>query len=202
MRLYHIRHSRSLRVRWLLEELGVPYQMEELPFDPRALQTQDYTPLEAFGKVPVLVDGSVSMTETVAIVQYLLDRYSEGRLQPDRRAEAYGLFLQWLQFGETTLMGPLTDWARHTHFLPAAERDPQVAGRALRTLRQCADIMDRQLSTHPYLVDEQFTAADIVVSYGLIVLDAFGLVPEGLPAGIAAWYERLKARPAFRRAAA
>src|SRR5690606_39437643 len=82
MKLYHCKGSRSTRVLWLLEELGLDYELEVLPFDPKALQSADFLQLHPFGKVPVLVDDTVTMFESVAIIQYLLEHYDDGRLRP------------------------------------------------------------------------------------------------------------------------
>ena len=84
-----------------------------MPFDPKALKAADYLEINPFGKVPVLVDGALTMSESVAIVQYLLDRYADGRLEPDRSSPEYGRFLQWLHFGESTLMGAVAEVAAH-----------------------------------------------------------------------------------------
>ena len=123
MKLYHVARTRSVRVRWLMEELGLDYELEEMPFDPKALQSVDYLELSPFGKVPVLVDGATTMFESVAIMQYLLDRYGNGALQPDDQSPEYGTFLQWMHFGEATLMGPMAMLVMHSIMLPEEERD-------------------------------------------------------------------------------
>ncbi len=201
MRLYHCSKSRSVRVLWLHEELGLPYELTEMPFDPKALQAADYLEVNPFGKVPVLVDGSLRMSESVAIIQYILDRYGDGRLEPDRDSDDYGRFLQWLHFGESTLMGPVAEMAMHRVFLPPEKRDAALAERGTRTFLHFAGILDKELGSHAYLVGSEFTAADIVVGYALFAMQNFGILPAELPAGVRAWYERLAARPAFQKAA-
>ncbi|HHQ13901.1 MAG TPA: hypothetical protein ENK16_02635 [Chromatiales bacterium] len=116
MKVYHCSKSRSVRVIWMLEELGLEYELETMPFGPEGLQSADYLAINPFGKVPVLVDGALTMSESVAIIQYLLDRYADGRLQPDPDSPEYGRFLQWLHFGESTMMGPVATIARYTVF--------------------------------------------------------------------------------------
>lgn len=202
MKLYHISRTRSVRVLWLLEELGLDYELEQMPFDPKALKNQDYLTINPFGLVPVLVDGPLTMSESVAICQYLLDRYADGRLEPDRRSVEYGKFLQWLHFGESTLMGPLAAILTHSRFLPEDQRVPAIAERGTRTFRHYCEILGRELETKPYLIGNDFTAADIVVGYGFFVLDLFGLMPADLPESVRAWYDRLRVRPAFVQATA
>ena len=179
MKLYHCKKSRSTRVLWLLQELGLDYELETLPFDPKALKGPDYLEINPFGKVPVLVDGGVTMSESVAIVQYILDRYADGRLEPDRESPAYGKFLQWLHFGESTLMGAVAEVASHTVFLPEEQRNAHIAQRARGTVAHYAGVLDTELNGREYLVDNDFTAADIVVGYTLYVTDLFKMWPEG-----------------------
>lgn len=197
MKLYHCKQSRSSRVLWFLEELGLPYEIEVLPFDPKALKSVDYLALNPFGKVPVLVDGSLIMSESVAIIQYLLEHYAAGRFEPERASPDYGRFLQWLQFGESTLMGPVSKLADHTALLPAAERRPELAEQGRRDFEHYAGIMNATLGGQDFLVGDQFTAADIVVGYTVHVAKTFGAELEGSMVG---YYARLAGRPAFIKA--
>ncbi len=199
MKLYHSDKSRSTRVLWLLEELGLKYEVERLPFDRKALQSVDYLQLNPFGKVPVLVDGAVTMFESVAIIQYVLNRYGEGRLEPATSSPEYGQFLQWVHFGESTLMGPVAQIALHAMLLPETERsvDQEAAGR--RAFAHYARQLEKVLSTSTYLVGDDFTAADIVMGYTLASAAAFGAIPEDCTA-LRAYLGRLQQRPAFKRA--
>ena len=198
MKLYHSKGSRSARVLWLLEELGVEYEIETLPFDPKALRSPDYL-ANPFGKVPVFVDDGATMFESVAIMQYLLEHYGDGHLEPDRSGPDYGMFLQWMQFGESTLMGPVSMIVENTQLLPEAERRPELAAQGRRSFEFYAKELDTRLQGQTYLVDDTFTAADIVVGYALHVADSCQALPSSLKA-LRAYYERLAARPAFQKA--
>lgn len=201
MKLYHCARSRSVRVLWLLEELGLDYQLETMPFDPKALQGADYLELNPFGKVPVLVDGALTMSESVAIVQYILDRYADGRLQPDAGAPEFGKFLQWLHFGESTLMGPVATVVQNSFGVPEDQRNMRAIERAQRSLEHYAGVLDKELAGRQYLMGEAFTAADIVVGYSFFAMKLFRVFPEG-HANLQAWFERLMARPACQKATA
>ena len=201
MKLYHVSKSRSTRVLWLLEELGLEFDCETMPFGPEALQSPDYLAINAFGKVPAMVDGAVTMAESVAIVQYILDRYSDGALQPDHDAPDYGKFLQWLEFGEATLMGPVANIMLHAQFLPEDERDSRTLERNRKTLSAYLGVLDEELADHKYLVGNEFTAADIVVGYGIFALKLFRQMPTGYK-HLEDWFERLSARPAYQKATA
>jgi glutathione S-transferase len=199
MKLYHCKGSRSCRVLWLLEELALEYELEVLPFDRHALQSVDYLSINPFGKVPVLVDDAVTMFESVAIIQYLLRRYGEGRLEPPDAAPEYGQFLQWMHFAESTLMGPVAQIALHTALLPENERHPDIAAAGRRAFTYYARTLNQVLSGQTYLVDDEFTASDIVMGYTLHAAHMFGSIPAEHKA-LHEYYQRLKARPAFQTA--
>jgi len=197
MKLYHYAKSRSTRVLWLLAELGVDFEAEMLPFDPRAFALADHFDLDTYGALPILVDDASSMSESIAIMHYVLDRYSQGRLQPPRDSHDYGKFLEWIQFGETTLMGPLTQMLQHSVLLPAAERLPAIAAQGKRAFTYFARSIDSALAGQDYLLGDEFSAADIVIGYALYLADDCGALPRELKS-LCAYYERLSARPAFK----
>lgn len=199
MKLYHCTGSRSTRVLWLLEELGLDYELEVLPFDPKALRSADYLELSPFGKVPVLIDDSQTMFESVAIIQYLLEHYGEGRLRPSHDSKHFGAFLSWLHFGESTLMHPVSQMALHLFLLPEAERSPERYEEGKRAFQHYARSLNARLENHDYLVGDEFTAADIVVGYTLHAAAQCGAMPDDVPA-LQRYLERLAARPAFQKA--
>ncbi len=199
MKLYHYSKSRSTRVLWLLEELGLEYDAEMLPFDARALSLADHFEIESYGEMPMLVDAAASMSESIAIVTYLLDRYGDGRLEPDRESDDYGPFLEWIQFGERSLMDPLSQLLQHTVLLPEEERDRAVADRARRVFNHNARAVDTALEEHDYLVGNTFSAADIVVGYALFLAADNDVFPAGLDE-LKAYYARLSERAAFKLA--
>jgi glutathione S-transferase len=199
MKLYHYSKSRSTRVLWLLEELGLDYEAEMLPFDPRAFRLADHLEIESYGELPMLLDDAYSGAESIAVVQYLLDRYGDGNLTPDRDSDAYGPFLEWLQFGENKLMDPLAQLLQHSALLPEAERDRAAAERSRRVFRYFARAVDSALVGKRYLLGDEFSAADIVVGYAMFLAEDFGEFPAGLK-NLAGYYERLRERPAFKLA--
>jgi glutathione S-transferase len=201
MKLYHCVGSRSVRVVWMLEELGLDYEIEVLPFDPAALESADCMQLEGRGRVPVLVIDAVTMYESVPILQYLLDHYADGRFEPPRGSGEYGVFLRWMTFGEETLMGPVSKIARNSYALPATERQASLLMEGKRRLRHFAGTIDEALAEHDYLYNDEFTAADVVVGYSLYVAEKGGGMPAEYPR-LRAYYERLAARPAFKKATA
>jgi len=201
MQLYHTAHSRSMRVLWLLEELGLDYDVNSLPFDGRALTLADHLDVGKLGELPILIDANVSMTESVAIVHYLIDRYDNGRLAPNRQSDDYGAYLEWIEFGEAKLMDPLSQWLQHTQFLPEATRDASAAEKGRSAFEYFAAKVDDAVADRDYLLGDAFTAADIVVGHALFLADRYGGFPADRP-HLRAYYERLQSRPALHIAAA
>ncbi len=201
MQLYHTAHSRSMRVLWLLEELGLDYDVDSLPFDSRALTLADHLDVGKLGELPILIDANVAMTQSVAIIHYLIDRYGDGRLSPSRASDSYGNYLEWIEFGETKLMDPLSQWLQHSQLLPEAERNADTAAKGRTAFAYFAAKVDDAVTDRDYLLGDTFTAADIVVGHALFVAEQYGAFPSSC-AHLAAYYERLRARPAFQAAAA
>jgi len=197
IRLYHAPRTRSVRVRWLLEELGLPYELESRGYRPPTLPFAQETP---YGKFPVLEDGDVVMMESGAIVEYLLEQYGAGRLGPragePRRAE----FLQWLHFSESTLLPPLLDVLRHTLIKPEAERIAAVVEDGRVRANATLAMLDRALGDKPHLLGAEFTAADIMMAYGVQWAAHFQLLAP-FPA-LDAYLRRIVVRPAAQRALA
>lgn len=201
MKIYHSAQARSTRVLWLLEELGLKYEVEKMSFDPASIGSTDFLAINPFGKVPVLVDGTMTMSESVAIVQYILHRYGDGRLETDRDAPEYGKFLQWLHFGESTMLEPVMKMFEHEIFLPEDQRIPAVAEQGKKTYSHYLGILNKELTDKDYICGDEFSAADIVVGYILFIVKFFKLAPEGFPE-VDAYYERLASRSAFQKAIA
>jgi glutathione S-transferase len=196
IKLYHSALTRSVRIYWLLEELGLPYDLETVAFTPPFTPFSQRTP---FGKVPVIQDGDLTMFESGAILEYVLERYGEGRLAPAPGTPLRGPFLQWVHFAEATAMPPLGDLVRHTIFKPEAERIPAVVADARIRAAAVLKVLEHALTGKDYLLGSEFSAADIMMGYTLQSARWFGLLTEGYP-NISAYMARLETRPAFQRA--
>jgi glutathione S-transferase len=197
IKLYHGPRTRSIRIYWLLEELGLAYELETVEYRPPHTIFSQQTPL---GKFPVLEDGEVVMFESGAILEYVLDRYAPGRLAPAPGTPARALFLQWVHYAEATLMPPILDIVRHTMLKPEPERIPAVAadGR-VRTLATLA-VLERALEGREYLPGPAFSGADIMLGYPLFLSNLLGVLDDKLP-NVRAYWSRLASRPALRKAA-
>jgi glutathione S-transferase len=196
IKLYHAPLTRSIRIYWLLEELGIPYQLEVVKFTPGKTPFAQATP---WGKVPAIEDGDLSMCESGAILEYVLERYGEGRLAPRVGTPERGPFLQWIHFAEATALPPLGDIIRHTIFKPEPERIPAVVEDArIRTAATFA-VIERALEGKPYLLGREFSAADIMMGLTLLIARRLNVLDEKYP-NLTAYLARLEARPALQKA--
>jgi len=194
--LYHCPDARSFRVLWALEELGLPYELHLLPFPPR-VRAPEYLAVNPLGTIPALIDGPTFMTESAAIVQYLATRYGPDELAVGLDEPAYGAWLNWLHFGEATLTFPQTLVLRYRTLEPG--RAEQVADDYARWFLSRLKHVDRALAEAEWLCAGRFTAADISVGYALLLANHLKLL-EGASPAIAAYWARLKERPAFQAA--
>lgn len=200
MKIHHVPGSRSCRVLWLLEELGgLDYEIVSYRLGDPRLRSPEYRALNPAGKVPTFEDRGVAFYESGAIVQYLLERHGKGRFEPAPDSLARGPFLQWMHWSEATLMPPLGQINAHKFVLREADRIPQALDLARRQFSKALGQLGQALEQANYLVENRFTAADLMASYGVALARMVGELPE-LPGGAQAWFARLSERPAFERA--
>ena len=198
--LYHCVSARSFRPLWMLEELGVPYDLRMLPFPPRAL-ARPFLQENPLGTVPLLVDGVTRMTESAAMCQYLAARHSPSTLDVRLDECAYGDYLNWLHVSDATLTFPQTLVLRYTYFEPDDRKQPQVAQDYSRWFLARLRAVDAALQGRDFLCTGRFTAADVTVAYALMLAGHLGLDAQFTPS-LASYWARLQQRPAFRRAMA
>lgn len=195
--LWHCPDARSFRPLWALEELGLEYELHLLPFPPR-VREPEYLEVNPLGTIPAMKDGRTFMTESAAIVQYLVTRYGPSDLAVGVDDPAYGAWLNWLHFGEATLTFPQTLVLRYRMFEPGKAEvvADDYAQWFLSRLRH----VDRALADGAdWLCAGRFTAADISVGYALLLARQLTLHEKWSPQ-VAAYWERLKGRPAFQAA--
>lgn len=196
LKLYHGQFTRSIRIIWLLEELGVPYELVTVPFKPPRHSFEQDTPS---GKFPVLVDGELVLSESGAILEYVIETYGKGRLAPAPGTPDRGPYLQWVHFAEATAFPPIGDVARHTMFLPEADRIAKIAEDGRVRTRNVLDVLERALAGKQYLVGNELTGADIMMGYFLMAAGMLGILGADHP-NVTAYHQRLAARPGYQKA--
>ncbi len=200
IKLYHSARTRSVRIVWLLEELALPYQLEVVPFTPPVPPAKPFAQRSPFGKLPAIQDGDLTMVESGAILEYILERYGQGRLAPAPGTPLRGVFLQWVHFAEATAFPPIGNIAWHT-FRQDADRIPDAIADYRGWAEAALETLERSLSGKDYLLGRDFSGADIMMGFTLECAKWFGLLDQRYPS-VAAYLERLESRPAFQKALA
>ncbi|SDK86874.1 glutathione S-transferase [Modicisalibacter muralis] len=209
--VHHLENSRSLRVLWLLEELGIDYQVVEYRRDPKTmLAPPELRKIHPLGKSPVITDGEITVAESGAIIDYLIDAYdAQHQLVPPRGSAEYRHYRYWLHYAEGSAMPPLVMKLIFSRLgkppVPALIRPiGRMLGEGVRTkfldpqIRQHLDFWESELTASAWFAGEQFTAADIQMSFPLLALEArggFGDRPH-----VKACLARMRERPAYQRA--
>jgi glutathione S-transferase len=209
--VHHLNKSRSQRVLWLLEELGVPYEVKRWERDKETmLAPPGLRAIHPLGKSPVIVDDGLTLAESGAIVEYLTGKYGNGRLVPAAGTQDHLRYLYWLHYAEGSAMPPLLlqlvfnrlETAPMPFFIrPIAK---QIAGRAKSgfigpQINLHLDYLEQELGKAQWFAGNEFTAADVQMSFPLEVATARGGLGPSRPK-LMAFLDRIHARPAYKRA--
>lgn len=199
MKLYYAQNTRAVRVAWLLEELGLDYEIEKFELGSPAMRTPEFLQIHPMGRVPVLEDGDIRIFESGAIVQYILAVYGNGRLQPAVGTQEFADYLQWLHYCEGMIMPPVNTLVVETILLPAERRTELNVKRATKLLGQMLMAVEHHMQGREYLAGD-FTAADIMTGHSVTVSrDMLGIDFSQMP-NLNAYADRLLARPALQKA--
>ena len=202
LKLYHCKGARSLRPLWMLEELGLEYELHLLTFPPR-VHHKEYKAINPLGTIPCFFDGDLRMTESPAICHYLAEKFASSRDLPGLHMRAdepeYGSYLNWLYFSDATLTFPQTIVLRYTRLEPEHRRQPELAADYRAWFYGRLRAVEAALKDRDYLVGNRFTAADIAVGYALYLAASIG-IDQDFPPLVSAYRDRLTSRPAFQRA--
>lgn len=209
--VHHLNNSRSQRVLWLLEELGVPYEVKRYERDAKTmLAPLSLLAIHPLGKSPVIVDGAVTLAESGAIIEYLVDKYGAGRLIPPAGSPERLRYTYWLHYAEGSAMPPLLFRLVFNRIAtnPAPWPISAIARKIASTvensfitpnLNRHLDYMEAELNLHPWFAGEQFTAADVQMSFPLEAAASRGGLNASRPK-LMAFLERIHARDAYKRA--
>jgi glutathione S-transferase len=203
MKLYEFGPTRSIRVRWTLQELGVPFEAVTVDLRAGNHRRPEFLALNPAGKLPVLVDGDLVLAESVAIVLYLAEKHAERGLLP-RDLAGRANVQRWLLFAATELEQPLWRIARHTALYPEELRLPAEVPIARRDFEEMAAVADAHLRGRAFVASERITVADLVLAYTLDWANEYELLGGfgELRAYLARMYERPSAPPRIAAAMA
>jgi glutathione S-transferase len=209
--VHHLNNSRSQRVLWLLEELGVPYEVKRYERDAKTmLAPPSLLAVHPLGKSPVIVDGAITVAESGAIVEYLVDKYGAGRLIPPAATAERRRYTYWLHYAEGSAMPPLLLKLVFDRIAanPAPWPVSAIARRIAATvqnsfigpnLKRHLDYMESELGTHAWFAGEEFTAADVQMSFPLEAAASRAGLNASRPK-LMAFLDRIHARDAYKRA--
>ncbi|MEM7056175.1 MAG: glutathione S-transferase family protein [Pseudomonadota bacterium] len=198
MKVYFAPNSRAVRTVWLLEELGLDYTLERYALGDKAMRGPEYLAINPNGRVPVIEDGDVRVSESTAIAQYLAARYGDERLAPAADDPAFPVYLQWLHYGEGMIMGPMGNYVVETILLPPDRRSEEHAKRALKLMGRTLGAVDLHMADRDYLAGD-FSVADTITGHACLMCERLGVDVTGMD-NVQAYMDRLKARPALQRA--
>jgi glutathione S-transferase len=198
IRLYYAPRTRSARILWLLEELELPYELVRGEFIPPA--TRFFAQDTPTGKFPTLEDGNIVMCESGAIVEYILERYGEGRLAPRVGSPDRAAFLQWLHYAEATAFPPVGIVVWLSRYREGADGESLLAD-ARERAASGFDYLEKELGEKTWLLGDAFTAADIMMGFTLIAARAVAVLDERHPR-LLAYLSRLLERPALQKVVA
>ena len=199
MKVYFAPQSRAVRTVWLLEEMGQPYELVKFTLGQKEMRGPDYTAINPNGRVPTLVDGDITISESTAIAQYLAAKYAPA-LAPGPDAQNFAEYLQWLHYAEGMIMPPINNYVVETILLPRERRNDEIAMRALKLLNRTLTAVAHHMEVREFLAGG-FTIADTITGHSVIMARRLGADFSNLPK-LAAYADRLEARTAFQAAEA
>ena len=199
MKLYYARESRAVRVAWVLEELGLDYDVHKFSLGDRSMREPAYLSLHPLGRVPTLEDDKIRLFESGAIVQYILEKYGNGRFVPRSNNSNFASYLQWFHYAEGMIMPPMNTLVVETILLPPERRTEVNVKRASKLLNQMLYAVNENLSDKAYLVGPEITAAEFMTGHAVIMSQRLGIDMQDKPY-LVEYIKRLETRDAFIKA--
>ncbi len=196
MKIYGTQNSRAVRPIWTAEEMGLDYELEMMPFPPRVFQ-KEYLETNMLGTVPYLIDGDIKMTESVAMCQYIVEKYGPTDLCVQSNEIDYPNYLNWLFHSDATLTFPQTVVLRYKLMEPGVA-DGAIEGYS-RWFVSRLKLLESSLEGKEYLCSNRFTIADICVSYAINLASSLE-IHQAMKPNISRWSNNLFSRPAFQKA--
>jgi glutathione S-transferase len=193
LKVHHLNNSRSQRILWLLEEIGMPYEIVHYTrMSPVPLAPPELKAVHPLGKSPVITDGNKTIAESGAIVEYLIDAYGKGKLKPKAGSDDYWQYLEWMHYAEGSAMLPLL-LALYTGMLGdgAAALKPRVDSEIANHM----SYMENALGSRSFFVGNDLTGADVML---LFPLEAAGTRLDPYP-NLVKYRARMQDRPAYKR---
>ena len=198
IKIYYSPRTRAVRPRWLLEEIGIPYELIRLNLAELAQSHPDYTEIHPHGAVPALQDGDLTLIESGAICAYLAEKYPEKKMAPPLGSKERPFYLQWMFYCPATFEGPFTTLFQQTRGLPEAERSSVLAQKAREDFADVIAFIEKSLEGKDFLLGRDFSVVDIMLGHSLLNAKRYQML-QNVP-NIERYLTSLEARPARQRA--
>tara|TARA_B100000575_G_C23000144_1_gene576318 strand:+ start:264 stop:887 length:624 start_codon:yes stop_codon:yes gene_type:complete len=195
IKIYHAKGTRGLRVMWLCEELNIDYEIQNVDFSKEFRFSEQWLKINPLGKLPSLRDGDILLFESCAMIQYILDKYGGGKLQPSPSTTSYAYFLQWLWFSEATFARPIGEIVNHRREFPDEQEIPEVVQEMQTRIYRCLDALNEALEGKDFILGKDFTAADIGLGYSLLI--AQSRIDKEFPEKVDKYWGNISSRRAF-----
>lgn len=197
MKIHYAPASRAVRSVWLMEEIGLDYEVQKYALGQKEMRSPEYAQINPNNRVPVLIDGDDKIMESTAIAQYLAAKYAPDLARAPQDAD-YARFLEWLHYAEGMVACPMNNYVVETILLPPERSNPQMAARAMKLINRSLLAADQYMQGREFLADG-FTIADTITGHIVIMTRRLGADYEALP-NLSAYADRLEQRPAFIKA--
>ena len=195
--IYHLERSRSDRIIWLCEELGLKYKLEKFKRTEQMQAPPEYKALHPLARAPLIADGDIKLIESGAIIDYIVSRYGKGKLKPEPKSPDFPRYVEFLHLAEGTVMAHfILAWAASQGGAPADARVASIGARLGEDFRY----MDQALSRSPYFAGKALTGADIAMAYVIRTGRDSKMCDMSLYPNLASYMTRIEARPAYRKA--
>jgi len=195
--VHHLNNSRSQRILWLLEELAAPYRIVKYQRDAKTmLAPPELKAIHALGKSPVIRDGEQVIAESGAIIEFLVEKYGAGKFVPPKDTPAFASYRYWMHYAEGSFMPPLLI---KLYLSRIGEPAKPLLERVDRQIQMHLDFIESELKSKSYVAGEEFTAADVQLSFPAEFALGRGDLQDRQPQ-LRRWLQRLHARPAYVRA--
>ena len=198
LKLFHSPGTRSIRTLWLLEEMGLAYELKSIKYDGAYFASDEFRAINPMGKVPALYDDDTLIVESGATLEYLLGRYGPSPLSAAPDNPEYGAYLQWLHMAESGMANYIAVSFGHASGLDKYRVTDEFDGYCRYQIVKALEMLETQLEDRDYILQSGFSAADISMGYTLFFAQACTGVK--FTERVAAYFDRLKSRPAFQKA--
>jgi glutathione S-transferase len=200
IKIYHLNNSRSERIVWLMEELGLPYEVENVTRESTGMAPRTLREIHPLGKGPIVSDGDTVIAESGAIIEYIIHRHGGGRLAVPPSSPDYAHYLEWMHAAEgTAMLQLLAQWRLKRMGIedtnPMAHWTRENTNNLLRFMAQ-------EIDERPYYAGAEFTAADIMMTFVIRFIQDWADLDLSPYPSFAAYRARIEARPAYQRAMA